>query len=149
MEKKIIVGSDHAGFELKEAVLARLQSLGYTLQDLGVKSLEPADFPLIAETVCQEVVRQKAYGILICASGLGMCIVANKIDGIRAAHCESIWSAREARERVDVNVLCLGGRSLGRALALSIVETFLHFEFLAEERYQRRLAEITELETRN
>lgn len=144
----VMLGCDHAGFELKETVKQYLENLGYEVKDYGTTSKEPCDFPPIAEVVGNRVLKERALGVLICGSGHGMAMAANKIDGVRAASCESMMSVRAAKEALDINILCLGGRLLSTAQALSIVETWLGSDFAAQERYLRRLREVEDIESR-
>jgi ribose 5-phosphate isomerase B len=128
---KIIIGSDHAGFGLKEACKQHLESSGtHQVQDVGVFSRESSDYPKIAHTVAQAVSRgERVRGILICGSGLGMSMVANRYRGVRAALCHNIYSARLSRLHNDANVLAMGERVLGVGLALEILDAFLNTEF--------------------
>jgi len=143
---KIAIGSDHAGFRLKEKIKEFLLSKGYEVLDFGTNSTEPAHYPIFAKEVARAVQRKEAdFGILICGSGIGMCIVANKFKGIRAALCLNEYMARMSRRHNNANVLCLGDRVLGEELALSIVSAWLSEEFEGG-RHQKRLELIKEIE---
>lgn len=143
---KIAVGSDHGGFNLKEEVKKWLQEKGHKVEDLGTFSLDSVDYPDVAVAVSKKVAAGLAdKGILVCGTGIGVSIAANKIPGIRAALCHDTFSARAAREHNDANVLTLGERVIGRGLAMDIVETWLGSRF-AGGRHQRRIDKITALE---
>lgn len=143
---KIIIGSDHAGFDLKEKVIAKLKSDGFTVIDVGPETAERVDYPVYGSKVGRLVAANEGdYGIVICGSGIGISIAANKVDGIRAALCGEPLSARLAREHNDANVLAMGARLIGEAMAMEIVDTFLHTEF-AGGRHSDRVALIREIE---
>jgi len=123
---KIVIGSDHAGFALKEAVGDLLRSLGQEVLDLGAFNENPSDYPDFAELVGRAVVDGKAErGILICGSGVGVSVAANKIPGVRAAVCHDSYSAHQGVEHDDMNVLVLGSRVIGTALAMDLVKSYL------------------------
>ncbi len=144
---RIAIGSDHAGFNLKQEVLNFLQELGHQVYDAGTYSTESADYPDFAGSVGQMVAKGEAdFGILICGTGVGMSIAANKVKGIRAAACYDPFTARMAREHNDANVLCLGAWVIGKGIALEIVRTFLNTEFSGAERHRRRISKIMALE---
>ena len=146
---KIALGSDHAGFALKECIKAQLQELRLDVVDLGTHSTVAVDYPDFAEAVGMAVREGKAErGILVCGSGVGASIAANKIPGIRAGLCHDAYSAHQGVEHDDMNVLVLGGRIVGEALALVLVQAFLGARFTAEERHQRRLGKVLALEHR-
>lgn len=146
---RVVLGSDHAGFELKRRVLQALQQNGSTTLDVGTDTSESVDYPDIAEAVGQTLLDGKAdRGVLICGSGVGASIAANKLPGIRAAICHDAYSARQGVEHDDMNILVLGGRVIGPALALDLVRTFLGARFNHELRHERRLAKIRALEAR-
>jgi RpiB/LacA/LacB family sugar-phosphate isomerase len=146
---KIALGSDHAGFDLKQDLSAYLQSLGHTVADLGVYNDEPADYPDYAEAVGLAVTKKSAdRGIVICGSGVGASVAANKIPGIRAGLCHDTYSAHQGVEHDDMNVLVLGARVIGNYLARDLVLTFLNAQFSGEERHRRRLEKTLELEKR-
>ncbi len=136
---KIAIGSDHGGFELKNSLLAKLSSLGHEVSDLGCDSDTSVDYPDFADQVCARVLDGKAqFGILVCGTGIGMSMVANRHRGIRAALCHNEYTARLSREHNDANLLCLGDRVLGKGLAESIVDVWLRSSF-AGGRHQRRI----------
>lgn len=144
---RIAIGADHAGFRLKEAIAKLLGELGHGYHDFGAYNTEPSDYPDFARAVAEAVAQGDfERGVLVCGNGIGTCITANKVPGIRAAVCHDILSARQSREHNDVNVLCLGERIIGRELALEIVRVWLAAEFSGLERYHRRLAKVAELE---
>ncbi len=144
---RIAIGSDHAGFHLKEAIAELLTELGHEVHDLGAYNTEPADYPDSAQAVAKAVAEGDfERGILVCGNGIGACITANKVPGIRAAVCHDTLSARQSRENLDANVLCLGERIIGTGLALEIVRVWLAAEFSGLERHRRRLAKVAELE---
>jgi ribose 5-phosphate isomerase B len=143
---KIAIGSDHAGFSLKEKIKEFLLSKGYEVLDFGTNSTEPTHYPIFAKEVARAVQRKEAdFGILICGSGIGMSITANKFKGIRAALCLNEYMARMSRRHNNANVLCLGDRVLGEELALSIVSAWLSEDFEGG-RHQKRLELIQEIE---
>lgn len=148
MKRRVGMGADHEGFHLKNELLAWLQRQGYDVMDLGAHSLDPADdYPDFAEAVADAVVSGGAWrGILVCGSGIGACIAANKVPGIRACLCHDTYSARQGVEHDAMNVLCLGARVIGLDLAKVLVESFLRASFTGEERHVRRLAKIEALE---
>ncbi len=136
---KIAVGSDHGGLEYKEKILEFLKNKGYETIDEGTYSKESCDYPEFARKVANLVAEKKAdKGILICGSGIGMSIAANKVKGIRAALCSETTSARLSREHNNSNILCLGQRLIGETMAFEIVETWLNTEF-AGGRHQHRI----------
>ena len=140
----IAIGCDHAGYALKQELLAHLYAKGVAYEDLGCDGT-PCDYPQIAQAVCEKILRGDCEcGILICGTGIGMSIAANKLPGIRASVCSDSFSTRYTRLHNDANVLALGGGMLGTNLGLDIVETFLNTPFSGEEKHQRR---INQLET--
>ena len=146
---RVALGVDHAGFELKAAIKQELERLGHDVLDLGTNSPEPVDYPDIAAAV-GEAVRGGAAerGVLVCGSGVGACIAANKLHGIRACLCHDTYSAHQGVEHDNMNVLCLGSRIIGRELALELLRAFLGARFnpLGEERHARRVAKVAALE---
>lgn len=143
---KIALGSDHGGFELKEAIKKFLTTEGYEIKDFGSNSTESCDYPDYALPVAEAVARKEFdFGILICGTGIGIGIAANKVPGIRAALCSDTFSAHATREHNNANILTLGQRVVGEGLALDIVNTFLNTKFQGE-RHQNRLDKITEIE---
>jgi ribose 5-phosphate isomerase B len=138
----IIIGSDHAGFDLKEQIRKFLSEKGYNIKDVGTFSHESVDYPLIAKELAQNIAEKKfSRGILLCGSGLGMSITANRFRNVRAALCHNIYTVELSRKHNDANILVLGGRILGSGLALEMVEIFLHTDFEGG-RHLRRLEEI-------
>lgn len=148
---KLVIGSDHAGFPLKEEIRAYLAKSGNEVVDLGAYNTEPSDYPDFAEKVGLAVKRREApRGIVICGSGVGACIAANKIPGIRAGICHDTYSAHQGVEHDDMNVLVLGGRIIGSALAFEVVDAFVRAQFeLKEERFVRRFKKVLAIEARN
>jgi RpiB/LacA/LacB family sugar-phosphate isomerase len=145
----IVVGSDHAGFTLKQTVLKYLAQTGEQVIDVGTHSEEPVDYPDYARAVAEAVLRGDAErGILVCGSGVGASVAANKLPGVRAGLCHDTYSARQGVEHDDINVLCLGARVIGPELAVELVRAFLGASFSGEERHRRRLTKIRELEGR-
>lgn len=142
---KVAIGSDHAGFNLKKELIVMLEYKGYEVLDCGCFSPDSADYPDIAEAVADEVLRSGSPGIVICGTGIGISMAANKIPGIRAALCGEPFSARMAREHNDANILALGARIIGTGLAIEIVKTFLETSF-AGDRHLLRINKITRIE---
>ena len=134
----IIIGSDHGGFKLKTEIIKHLQELGYEAKDVGCFSTESCDYPVIAKSVVREVLTSGNKGILICGTGIGVSIVANRFDGIRASHCTDTFTARMTRMHNDSNILCLGERITGVGLALDIVDIWLKTDFEGG-RHQKRV----------
>jgi len=138
---KISIGSDHGGYELKKELIAYLTEKGYEVTDKGCNSAASCDFPIYANAVCDDIVSNESeLGILICGTGIGMSMAANKRDGIRAALCHDVFSAKATREHNDANILCMGARVIGPGLALLIADTFLETQFSNDERHIRRLS---------
>lgn len=136
---RVAIGSDHAGFELKEAIKLWLVDLGHTVLDLGCHSTERADYPTHAQSVAHEVASQHAdRGVLVCGSGIGVSIAANRIPGVRAALVNEPLSARLCREHNDANIVCMGARLIGQDMALEILKNFLSTPF-AGGRHQQRI----------
>ncbi|MGI6145648.1 MAG: ribose 5-phosphate isomerase B [Clostridia bacterium] len=143
---KIALGSDHGGFNLKEEIKKWLEEKGYSFIDYGTYSTESCDYPELALKVAHAVADGECtHGIIVCGTGIGVSIVANKVPGIRAALCHDTFSARACREHNDANVLTLGERVIGRGLALDIVETWLNASF-SGGRHQRRVEMIKALD---
>jgi ribose 5-phosphate isomerase B len=144
---RIIIGADHAGFPLKGTVVDALRAWGHEVEDVGTHSTEPVDFPQIARRVCDPV-RAGAYdrGIMVCGTGIGACMAANKIPGIRAALCHDVYSAHQSVEHDDANVFCIGAQIVGDRLALDLLRAYLAAEMSAEEHFQRRVRQLAELE---
>jgi len=145
---KIAVSADHAAVELRRRVLSHVREAGHDVTDLGIDDPnEPDDYPDRARDVGQEVAEGRAeVGILLCGSGAGACIAANKLRGVRAATCHDTFSAHQCREDDDANILCLGARVVGPSLALELIDTFLNARFSGLERHQRRLDKVLALE---
>jgi RpiB/LacA/LacB family sugar-phosphate isomerase len=144
---KLVIGSDHAGFPLKVNIGDLLRSLGHDVLDVGAFNENPSDYPDFAEAVGRAVVDKKAErGVLICGSGVGASVAANKLIGIRAAVCHDTYSAHQGVEHDDMNVLVLGSRIIGVKLAEDLVKAFLTANFTNEERHKRRLAKIKAME---
>ena len=144
---KLVIGSDHAGFALKVAMGDLLRSLGHELLDVGAFNESPSDYPDFAEAVGRAVLEGKAErGVLICGSGVGASVAANKVMGIRAGMCHDTYSAHQGVEHDNINVLVLGSRVVGVKLAEDLVKAFLGAKFSQEERHVRRLGKIKALE---
>ncbi|HZG87322.1 ribose 5-phosphate isomerase B [Paenibacillus sp.] len=144
---KIAIGADHAGYRLKAELLDGIRALGHEVEDFGAHGPESVDYPDFASAVCNQVVAGKAdRGILICGTGIGMSIAANKIPGIRCALVHDTFSAKATREHNDTNVLALGERVVGPGLAQEIVTTWLSTEFSQGERHKNRIAKVCSLE---
>jgi len=146
---RIAIGADHAGFELKQNLALFLRELGHDVSDLGTHSTDAVDYPDYAEAVAEVVVDGRAErGVLVCGSGVGASVAANKIPGVRAALCHDPYSARQGVEHDDMNILVLGGRVIGPELARELVRNFLAASFSAETRHIRRLEKVKSLEKR-
>jgi RpiB/LacA/LacB family sugar-phosphate isomerase len=144
---KIVIGSDHAGYQLKNAMGDLLRSLGHSVLDVGAFNENPSDYPDFAAAVGRAVLEGSAErGVLICGSGVGASVAANKLKGIRAAVCHDSYSAHQGVEHDDMNVLVLGSRIIGVKLAEDLVRAFLGANFTNEERHKRRLAKVAALE---
>lgn len=147
---RVALGSDHAGFGLKQSLRDHLLKLGYDVVDVGTHSTEPVDYPDYAEAVCTALRKERAErGIIVCGSGVGASIAANKIPGIRAGVCHDTYSAHQGVEHDDMNVLVLGGRVIGPEVAYELVRAFLGAEFSKEARHQRRLDKVLAIEARH
>lgn len=145
---KIVFGSDHAGFELKQRLIVYLRDQGYQVVDVGTSNTEPVDYPDFAEAVGRALLAGRAdRGILICGSGVGASVAANKLPGIRAGLCHDTYSAHQGVEHDAMNVLVLGARVIGPELARELVRAYVGAEFTGEERHRRRLDKITKLES--
>ena len=146
---RIAIGADHAGFDLKQILGAYLRHRGHEIIDVGTDSDDPVDYPDYAEAVSKVLLDGRAErGLLICGSGVGTSVSANKIPGIRAGLCHNTYSARQGVEHDDMNVLVLGARVIGVELARELVDNFLAAQFCGEERHRRRLEKIKVLEQR-
>jgi RpiB/LacA/LacB family sugar-phosphate isomerase len=146
---RIAVAADHAGFERKGEVAEALRELGHEVADLGTHGREPVDYPDVAEALALAVVEGRAErGVLVCGSGVGASIAANKIPGVRAGLCHDSYSAHQGVEHDDMNVLVLGSRVVGPELAKELARAFVGATFSGEERHRRRLAKVREIEKR-
>ena len=125
----IIIGSDHGGFNLKREIIVHLEKLGYKVSDLGCYSQDSCDYPIIAKSVAEKVLETDGRGILVCGTGIGVSIAANRYKGIRASHCTDTFTARMTRMHNDSNILCLGERITGVGLAIDIVDIWLNTSF--------------------
>lgn len=148
---KLAIGADHAGYPLKEEVRGYLEKLSHEVIDVGAFNTEPSDYPDFAEAVGRAVVGGRAErGILICGSGVGVCVAANKMPGIRACMCHDHYSAHQGVEHDNMNVLVLGARIIGQELAFDLIDAFLSAKFQSQvERYVRRLNKVMAIEARN
>lgn len=145
---KIAIGADHGGFELKESIKKHLEEIGdYEICDYGTCSSESVDYAAIAYKVGKAVTEEKILGILCCGTGIGISIAANKVKGVRAACCSDYFSAKLTRQHNDANILCMGGRVVGPGLANELVDVFLTTEFEGGGRHQRRINQITAIES--
>ena len=146
---RVALGCDNAGFQLKQTIIDKLSPLVIEIIDCGSDGKEACDFPDTGGAVAREVVTGRAdRGIAICGSGVGMCIAANKIPGARACLCHDYYSAHQGVEHDDMNILCLGARVVGAALAREIATVFLAARFSGEDRHQRRLDKVLAIEAR-
>ncbi|MEE1224641.1 MAG: ribose 5-phosphate isomerase B [Clostridia bacterium] len=142
----IAIGCDHGGFELKNHVIKYLQDKGYEVKDYGTYSEESVDYPDCAKPVCEAVISGEAEnGILFCGTGIGISMAANKYKGIRAALCSDVYSAKMTKQHNNANIICMGGRVIGRELAFMIVDAWLETEFEGG-RHANRIAKIHEIE---
>jgi len=148
---RIAVGADHAGVPLNERAITELRKLGHEVIDVGTHDpSQPDDYPDYALAVAEHVTKGRAdRGLLICGSGVGVAVAANKVHGIRAGMCHDTYSAHQGVEHDDMNVLCLGARVIGPELMLDLVRAFLDARFTGEERHRRRLAKVLAIEEAN
>ena len=147
---KIVIGCDHAGFGLKNLVIDHVKAKGYDVIDVGTDSTASCHYPLFADALCKKILAGEAdLGILICGTGIGMSMAANKHKGIRAACCSDTFSARLTREHNDANVLCFGERVVGAGLALDLVDAFLGAEYLNNGNHVTRVAMLKDIEDGN
>lgn len=138
--EKIAIGADHGGYEYKKQIIRELENKGYTVKDFGTDSAESCDYPIYAKLVANAIANNEYdKGILICGTGIGMSIVANKTKGIRAALCSDLFSARATREHNDSNILCLGARVIDIKSAIEITNIWLETPFSNEERHIKRI----------
>jgi ribose 5-phosphate isomerase B len=144
----LAVASDHGGYPLKGRIIDELRKAGHEVSDLGTSSTDPVDYPDYARAVAEAVLSGRAErAVLLCGSGAGACVAANKFRGIRAATCHDSFSARQCVEDDDVNVLCLGARVIGPELAVELVRDYVNARFSGAERHRRRLAKIAAFES--
>lgn len=147
---RVAIGTDHAGFSLKTIVIETVRLCGHEGLDLGIYEEVKADYPDLAQKVGEAINSGSAdRGILLCGSGIGVCIAANKISGIYASVCHDTYSAHQGVEHDGMNVICLGGRIIGTDLAIDIVKTFLSARFIESENYIRRVNKIKAIESKN
>ena len=146
----VAIGTDHAGFPLKERIMHVIRSAGHESRDCGAQAVVPGDdYPDYAERVAREIIEGGAdRGVLLCGSGVGASVAANKFAGIRAALCHDTFTARQGVEDDAMNIVCLGARVIGPSLAVEIIEAFLRATFSGEDRHRRRVAKIQEFERR-
>jgi len=138
---KICIGSDHGGYALKLELIEHLKARGFEVSDVGCDSDKSCDYPIYAKEVTDAIVEKKAdLGILVCGTGIGMSMAANKVEGIRAALCHDVFSAKATREHNNANILCMGARVVGAGLAEMIVDTFVDTPFSNDERHIRRIS---------
>lgn len=144
---KIAIGSDHAGFELKQKLVKDIGLLGHELKDFGSYTPDPVDFPVIAKKVGNAVLTGNAQrGIMFCGTGIGAAIACNKIRGLRAAVCHDIYSAHQCVEHDDVQILCLGGQVIGHTAAFELIRQFLNATFSESPEFRRRVAMLDEMD---
>jgi ribose 5-phosphate isomerase B len=144
---RLVIGSDHAGFGLKGTVLEHLRTLGHEVIDVGSYDPDPVDFPDVARKVAAAITEGRAErGLMVCGTGVGASIAANKMKGIRAAVCHDVHSAHQAVEHDDVNVMCVGAQIVGAWLAKDLITAFLNAEFSTDEDFRRRVAKLHEME---
>lgn len=141
---KIAIGADHGGYELKQKIIVLLEKLNHEIYDVGCNTTQSVDYPSFAEAVCERIIHgESAGGILVCGTGIGMSIAANRNRKIRAANCHNEYTARMSREHNDANVLCIGARVLGEGVVEEIVRVWLETEF-AGGRHQQRVQQYSE-----
>jgi ribose 5-phosphate isomerase B len=146
---RVAVGADHGGFPIKGAIIDEVRALGHEPVDKGTDSTEAVDYPDFAAAVGESIMAGEAVrGIILCGSGVGACVAANKMPGIRASVCHDTYSAHQGVEHDDMNVLCLGARVIGPELALELVRAFLGASFSGEDRHKRRLEKVNAIERR-
>lgn len=144
---RIVVGADHRGYEMKDQIAASLKQAGHEVLDVGAHNADSVDYPDYARAIGEALTDGRAErGVLVCGSGVGASIAANKIHGVRAAVCHDIYSARQGVEHDDMNVLCLGAGVIDSELALELVQAYLDARLSGEERYHRRLEKVAEIE---
>ena len=144
---RIVVGADHRGFQMKNAIAGFLRTNGHDVTDVGTGDADPVDYPDIALALAGEIESGSAErGVFVCGSGVGACVAANKLSGIRAAITHDIYSAHQGVEHDDMNVICLGSHVIGVDVALEVTQAFVGASFDAQERYLRRLAKVRAIE---
>ena len=145
---RVAISADHAGFEMKGQIVRWLESEGHQVKDLGAHVMDPNDdYPDFAAAVANSLCSGEAEkGVIICGSGVGACITANKVKGIRACLCHETYTARQGVEHDDMNVVCIGGRVIGIELAKVVLQAFLEARFIPEPRFQRRLDKLAQVE---
>ncbi len=144
---RIVIGSDHAGFPMKSTIVEFVKSLGHEVEDVGSHDPNPVDFPDIARQVTGRIVSGDAdRGLMVCGTGVGASIAANKVKGIRAAVCHDVHSAHQSVEHDDVNVMCIGAQIVGPWLARDLVEAYLKAEFSTDEDFRRRVRKLAEMD---
>jgi ribose 5-phosphate isomerase B len=144
---RLVIGSDHAGFGLKGTVLEHLRTLGHEVIDVGSYDPDPVDFPDVARKVAAAITEGRAErGLMVCGTGVGASIAANKMKGIRAAVCHDVHSAHQAVEHDDVNVMCVGAQIVGAWLAKDLITAYLNAEFSTDEDFRRRVAKLHEMD---
>lgn len=144
---RIVIGSDHAGFPLKGTVLDHLRSKGHEIIDVGSHDENPVDFPVIAKALSDIIIKGDAdRGLLVCGTGIGAAIAANKVKGIRAAICHDVHSAHQCVEHDDVNVACIGAKIIGPWLAVDLIDAFLEAEFSTNEDFRRRVSMLHDMD---
>ncbi|TDG00122.1 RpiB/LacA/LacB family sugar-phosphate isomerase [Paenibacillus piri] len=147
---KIAIGGDHAGFPLKGTVIAAMEKMGHQVKDFGSYDSNPVDFPDITRSVCAAVLSGEAErAVMVCGTGVGACIAANKIPGIRASVCHDIYTAHQCVEHDDVNVMCVGAQIIGPVLVTELLERFLNAEFSTAEEFRRRVEKLHAMERQN
>lgn len=150
MAIRVAIGADHGGFPLKKTLIDYVKELGYDVLDLGTNSEEACDYPDFSEAVGKAIIKGDAeLGIVLCGSGVGASVAANKIVGIRAGVCHDTFSAHQCREDDDVNVLCMGARVIGPSLAKEVTKSFLDAKFSGADRHRRRLQKVLKIEQEN
>ncbi|MBY3217732.1 ribose 5-phosphate isomerase B [Rhizobium laguerreae] len=144
---RIVIGSDHAGFPLKSSIVEHIKSLGHEVMDVGSYDPNPVDFPDVAKNVTASIIAGTAErGLLVCGTGVGASIAANKVKGIRAAVCHDVHSAHQSVEHDDVNVMCIGAQIVGAWLATDLVDAYLKAEFSKDEDFRRRVRKLAEMD---
>ena len=147
VNKTIVIGSDHAGFPLKKEVIDTIRELGFDIIDVGSYDDQPVDFPDIGRALCKAIIDSRAIrGLMVCGTGVGAAIAANKVKGIRAAVCHDVHSAHQSVEHDNVNVMCIGAKIVGAWLARDLIQSFLLAEFNATEDHIRRVEKLSGLE---